>query len=45
MYESTDPNDYTWFKWKGPQGIPGDRGDDGTSVTLKGTVNSVSELP
>jgi hypothetical protein len=30
---------------QGPQGIQGPKGDDGASITLKGAVNSISNLP
>lgn len=34
--ESSDPNDYTWSRFKGEQGDKGDKGDTGDSISLLG---------
>lgn len=43
--EGTNPMSYTWSQWRGPQGIKGDKGDDGTSIKIKGSVSDSSKLP
>lgn len=40
--DSTNPSDYEWKKFRGDDG---DKGEDGTSVILKGSVNTVGDLP
>lgn len=43
--DSTDVTKYTWTKIKGEQGPKGNKGEDGTSVTIKGSMESASSLP
>lgn len=43
--ESSDPVAYKWSEWRGPQGAKGDKGEDGTSVSIKGVIASSSVLP
>lgn len=42
LEDSSDPSKYRWTKVEGPQGP---KGDMGTSIKIKGSVNSVGELP
>ena len=42
--ESEDPHDYTWSKWTGPKGEPGDRGPMGASIKIKGSVANEAAL-
>ena len=43
--DSADVTAYTWTKIKGEPGPKGNKGEDGTSVTIKGSVGTAGELP
>lgn len=38
---STDPSDYTWSLFRGPQGVPGNPGENGRSYVIESSVPEI----
>lgn len=39
--ESNDPSDYTWSLFRGPQGVPGNPGENGRSYVIESSVPEI----